>query len=73
MMQVEQVSKYTASRPVRPLADAVIARKLLQARGWRLLCVSEHEWVRLKSLNEKVAVLEEKLEHAKSLEPLNVL
>ena len=72
-LQVEQASKYTASRPPRPLADAMISRRLLQARGWRLICLSEHEWVRLRDLNEKVALVEAKLEQAKALQPPKAL
>lgn len=66
------MSKFTSSRPQRPLADAVIARRLLEARGWRLICVSEHEWVRLKGMAEKVALLEGKLKLVKSAQPSKI-
>ena len=66
---MEQVSKYTTSRPQLPLADAMITRRLLEARGWKLICVSEHEWVRLKNLKEKQAVLTEKLNASKDMPP----
>lgn len=69
-MQVEQVSKFTVSRPQQPLADAVITRRLLNARGWKLICISEHEWIRLKDLNEKIALIQAKLEEVNKLDTL---
>ena len=69
VVQVEQISKFTVSRPQQPLADAVITRRLLNARGWKLICISEHEWIRLKDLDEKIALLQGKLETAKMIEP----
>ena len=60
-MQLEQASKYTISKPRRPLADAQISRRLLNARGWTLICISEHEWARLADFEVKVAYLEGKL------------
>lgn len=60
-LQVEQVSKYTSSRPRRLLADAMVTRRLLEARRWRVICVAEHRWVRLKAFEDKVAFLEEQL------------
>lgn len=67
------MSKYTSSRPQLPLADAMITRRLLEARGWNVICVSEHELVRLKNLKEKLALLTEKLSAAKDRPPPAVL
>ena len=58
---MEQVSKYTTSKPRRCLADAWIARRLLNARGWTLICVAEHEWLRMRNFEEKVEFVEGKI------------
>lgn len=68
-LQVEQVSKYTSSRPQRPLADAVVTRRLLEARQWKLICISEHDWVRRRKFEEKIAFLEEKIMEVVSAPP----
>lgn len=60
-LQVEQVSKYTVSKPRRPLADCWISRRLLHARGWTLICISEHEWTRLRDFDVKLAFIEGKI------------
>lgn len=67
--QVEQVSKFTTSRPKRPLADAMVTRKLLTARGWKLICLPEHGWVRLRTFDEKLAFLEQEIEQTVSEPP----
>ena len=67
--QVEQVSKYTSSRPLRPLADAWVTRKLLQARGWKLICISEHDWVRMRHFRDKLAFLDEQIKAALAAPP----
>ena len=51
------------------MADAMISRRLLQARGWKVVTVSEHEWVRLKNVNDKTALIEARVDKVKSLEP----
>jgi hypothetical protein len=73
VLQVEQVSKYTSSRPQLPLADAMITRRLLEARGWNVICISEHEWVRMKNLTEKLVLLTEKLDAARDKPPTTAI
>ena len=39
----------------------MIARRLLKARGWQIICLAEHEWGRLRSFQDKLGHLEDKL------------
>lgn len=47
----------------------MVTRKLLEARGWKLICLPEHGWVRLRTFEEKLAFLEHEIESVISEPP----
>ncbi|KAK9803158.1 hypothetical protein WJX72_005700 [[Myrmecia] bisecta] len=63
-MKVEPPGRFSTNKPFRPLADAVVAKRLLAAQGWTIISLATHEWKRSWTQAQKAAYLQQRLADA---------